>query len=248
MTRGLLEFLQKFDEDSTFYPSVDEITMAKRLFDGWKFVVLDDSGLTGKDRRFWMFNQVLYWDPALAVVLMSYRTRSEGAKATSADLRPQGHQLHEHIARAFGYTSTVPHCVLIAHLLEPLVKRYDEFNVFQYARKGHDKNLNQQHWLDLFLRALGRRVVVQDVCRCLFGYDSATHRRTFPADLQSGDGSTTLHPQAPPICAAFRSGRPYNSYAPVTQSTAVLEGNGQMYGILHSEIQQLFVASRQYRV
>merc|ERR1712176_1416900 len=60
MTDGLLEFLKSHNPASTFHPSMTEEAVAKRLFDGWKFVVLDDSGLTRDQARFWMFNQVLY--------------------------------------------------------------------------------------------------------------------------------------------------------------------------------------------
>jgi len=121
MTNGLLEFLKMHKEEerqerqgvptirrssaSTFSPSADLVTIVQRLFDGWKFVVLDDSGLVGDQVRFWMFNQVLYWDPALALVLNTYNLQS-----------PWLMPLHTHMAHAFGYRPAVPQCVLIAHL------------------------------------------------------------------------------------------------------------------------------------
>lgn len=237
MTDGLLDFLKTHDPASTFYPATDEVKMAQRLFDGWKFVVLEDSGLSGDQVRFWMFNQVLYWDPALALVLTSYRKRA-GAD-TSAALRPEGEQLHEHMARAFGYKSTVSHCVLIAHLLEPLVKRYDDFNAIVYPSKGHDKHLNGQHWIDLLLQAIGKVSVIQDVCRCMWSYDPNRQRHLFPADLHGADERTSLHWLVPQICKAAKAGIPQLNLAPVTQASAATDGLGHHFVILGKQILDL---------
>lgn len=247
MTEGLLEFLKTQDPESTFSPATDEITMVQRVFDGWKFVVLDNSGLTGDQVRFWMFNQVLYWDPALALVFMSYRMRAGGVEDTSAALRPEGQQLHAHMARAFGYKSTVSQCVLIAHLLEPLVKRYDDFNLIVYPSQGHDKNLNHQQWIALFLQAIGSSVIIQDVCRCIWSYDQRTQRHLFPASLQSADERTSLHWLVPQICTYAKAGKRQYNHAPISQHTVASDGFGNHFAILRRQIHELIArAQKEY--
>jgi len=206
--------------------------------------VLDNSGLKDDEVRFWMFNQVLYWDPALAVVLWSYRMRIDGAQDTSAALRPEGMQLHAHMARAFGYRSTVSQCVLIAQLFEPLVKRYDDFNLIVYPSQGHDKNLNGQHWVALFLQAIGNSFVIQDVCRCIWSYDQSSQRHIFPTDLHSLDERTSLHWLVPKICLVAKAGKPQYNTAPIYHHTVAHEGYGNHFAILRSQIHALIARAQ----
>merc|ERR1712151_293349 len=159
--------------------------------------------------------------------------------------RPEGQALHEHMASSFGYSADVPACVLIAHLMMPLLSRYDEFHRFVYLSQGHDNTLNQREWPSLFLKAVRRKSVIQDVCRCIWGWNADKETHTFGGvDLMGAGKDTVLHWKAPSICVASEAGRQALNQQPVNGQTSASEGYGQHYGLIRSQIQRLFEWAR----
>jgi hypothetical protein len=182
-TQELLEYVQAPTRGHMYTPAEGWTAATMRLFHGWTHVVLYDSGAADREElRLWMFNQILYWDPALALILRGY-TRSFA-------------RLHEHFTAGLGISRNAQQCHVVAFLMEQLVKRTMELRKVSQATQLFDGHMIDKDFIGSFLRALDHAGATSMVCQCLWPDAAPT-------------GQFRLRHTAPAACPEPKAAVPY---------------------------------------
>merc|ERR1712107_315834 len=118
----------------------------------------------------WMYDQVLYWDPSLALILKYYVSHAPLGKTTP---------LRQHVLDVLGMPAGTRPCEVISELMQPLLRRGSELTRGTWPKELFDSNLLDKDWPETFLSSLQQMGtkgphVVQTVCTCLYTGREAT--------------------------------------------------------------------------
>merc|ERR1712146_728538 len=180
-TSKLLSFLngERKAETQELSLSATDSDVVKRLLDSWYYVVVEQPAKNGV---LWMYNQVLYWDPALALILYHYVSHAPLGKKTP---------LREYFLNRLGMPTGTRPSAVISELMSPLLRRGNELTRGTWPKELFDSNLMDKDWPEVFLSTLQKQgkegpLVVQTVCTCIYtgneqaapsvckGYDTLT--------------------------------------------------------------------------